>query len=76
MPRIVIVVQGGVVQEVLADQPVEALLIDHDVEFSSGQSGEGVIVTDLSGEEMQVNFGGYAVDVNPQAVDHYFNQNK
>ncbi len=76
MPRIIIVVQGGVVQEVLADQPVEALLIDHDVEQSSGQSGEGVTVIDTFGEEMQVNFGEYAVDVNPQAVNHYFNQRR
>ncbi len=74
MPRVIIVVQGGVVQEVIADQPVDALLIDHDVEQSSGQNGEGSIVTDLSGEKMQVNFGILPVTFSPQLVEHYFKQ--
>ena len=32
MARIVIVVEGGVVQEVLSDEPIECMVIDHDTD--------------------------------------------
>lgn len=32
LPRIVIVMDGGLVQQVLADRPVEVLVVDYDVD--------------------------------------------
>lgn len=47
MARIVIVVEGGVVQEVLSDDPINVMVIDHDIDgvdedsLVTFQPGEG-----------------------------------
>ena len=32
MARVVIVIEGGLVQEVLSDKPIECMVIDHDID--------------------------------------------
>ena len=68
--RIVIMVEGGVVQDVFASEPVEAILIDQDCEDEE----EGKLIKDMRGTDFLAAIGWYSVECTPKVVKHYFRQ--
>jgi len=70
MPRFVIFVEGGLVQEVLSDEDCEYLIIDQDVTDDE----EAREITDTTGGKFIgcIQKFGESPDLN--AVDHYFKQ--
>jgi hypothetical protein len=69
-PTVVIVLQGGLLSQVLADEPVEAILVDYDVEGTDEESivqiqqsygGERPILEPATGGEQEVQIDPVAV---------------
>ena len=68
--RFVIIVSGGVVDEVFCSEDSEYLVIDTDV-----MDGEQVMeLTDTDGRKFDAEVGRCLATVNRGAVDHYFSQ--
>ena len=72
MARVVIVIEGGVVQEVLSDEPIECMVIDHDTDGGD----EDRLVTFHSGEgkPFQAVAHIWHTNVIPDMVATYFRQ--
>ena len=51
-PKVVFVVEGGVLQDVYSTAPLAAYLIDHDEEDEDGKPTAGYPVTVVSGEQL------------------------
>jgi hypothetical protein len=69
-PTVVIVLQGGLLSQVLADEPVEAILVDYDVEGADEESivqiqqsygGERPILEPATGGDQEVQIDPVAV---------------
>ncbi len=67
--------EGGLIQWITSDVPMEVLVMDHDV-MESDDVDNIRKITDSDGNTEEVHSLGIAdVDyVDPKAVDHYFNQ--
>ena len=74
-PRIVVKMEGGLIQWITADVPMEVLIMDHDIMETDDIDNIGKIV-DADGSEEEVYSQGIGdVDyVDPEDVDLYFNQ--
>lgn len=68
--RIVVFVNQGLVQEVLASEPVEVLLVDQDVR----DEVETREVTDPAGKKFPAALVDWDPTVDPSAVAHYFTE--
>lgn len=66
-PRIVICVEGGLIQDILADSPVEAYVIDYDTDGSS--SKELTVIPQGDGDESEAHARGEAVELDKERVD-------
>lgn len=63
MDRIVIIVHGGLVQEVYSEVPVDVLLVDYDVDDME-------VAVDIKGELATV--GEYSITIDAETVEDYF----
>jgi hypothetical protein len=71
-PRLFVYVRGGVIQTVIADQKVEIMVLDGDVE---GLEGEDIkTYKDTAKEMFNARKAWDKVEVNKKVVDHYFSQ--
>lgn len=70
MLRLVIMVKGGLVEEVLSSDECEYLIIDQDV---CGDDEERE-VRDTRGNKFVAAIGFYEEPAHPHAVEHYFEQ--
>lgn len=68
--RAVIIVQGGLIQDVFTDAPMEYIIIDQDVQ----DEDELATFRDTSGEEFEAAITEYETKGEPQIVEHYYNQ--
>ena len=74
-PRIVIKMEGGLIQWITADVPMEVLVIDHDTMETDDTDNIRKIVDSDGGEKEVYSQGIGDVDyVDPADVDFYFNQ--
>jgi hypothetical protein len=73
-PRVWMYIEGGVLHEVVADSPVDIMVLDCDVD---GLDGDRIkTYKDMSGEEFDALDLRFKVDINKKVVDHYFKQGK
>ena len=73
--RIVIKMEGGLIQSITSDVPMEVLVMDHDVMETDDVDNIRKIVNSDGAEEEVYSLGIADVDyVDPKDVDHYFNQ--
>jgi hypothetical protein len=71
MARIVIHLEGGFIQNVITDIPIEVLHLDHDTEGCD----EVRTLKNIDGNEIEVfDLPPYDAPVNPEYVDYYFRQ--
>jgi cobalamin biosynthesis Co2+ chelatase CbiK len=76
-PRIVIRVEGGLIQWITADVPMEVLILDHDIMETDDTDNIRKIVEPNGSQEEIYSQGIGDVDyVDPADVDLYFNQFK
>ncbi len=74
-PRIVIKMEGGLIQWISSDVPMEVLVMDHDVMESDDVDNIRKIVDSDGNMEEVYSRGIDDVDhVDPETVDLYFNQ--
>lgn len=74
-PRIVIKMEGGLIQWITADVPMEVLIIDHDTMETEDTNDIKKIVEPGGSQEEIYSQGIGDVDyVDPAEVDLYFNQ--
>ena len=72
-PRIVIEMEGGLIQEITANVKVEILVLDADTE--GGDEDRIREITNWNGSKEEIYSGGIdESDVLPEYVDFYFNQ--
>lgn len=69
VPRVVVVMNGGVIQHVATDQPIEILVLDYDVEGCESDQ----LVTVNDDEAYPIRFG-QGDDVKPESVAKVFAQ--
>jgi hypothetical protein len=67
MNKILIVMRGGVIQDIVSKEPIEAIVMDYDTD---GLTDEEVIKLD-NGESI-CDTGHYPVHVDPRQVNKYF----
>ncbi len=73
--RVVIKMEGGLIQWITADVPMEVLIMDHDIMETDDVDNIRKIVEADGGEEEVYSRGIGDVDyVDPEDVDLYFNQ--
>jgi hypothetical protein len=71
-PRLFVYVRGGVIQTVIADQKVEVMVLDGDVD---GLEGEDIkTYKDTAKEMFNARKAWDKVEVSKKVVDHYFSQ--
>jgi hypothetical protein len=70
-PRIYIYVEGGIIQSIIADQPVDLLVLDGDVE---GDEDEKEWKDYPDGDPFTARKAWAEVDVSRKCVNHMFNQ--
>jgi hypothetical protein len=70
MLRLVIFVEGGVVQEVLCSERCEYLVIDQDVQDEELERE----LTDTRGNKFTAAIDRFEEVAHPDAVEHYFQQ--
>ena len=76
-PRIVIKMEGGLIQRIMADVPMEVLIMDHDImETNDTDNIRKIVEADGSGEEVYSEGIGDVDYVDPADVDFYFNQSR
>mgnify|MGYP001578007614 FL=1 len=68
--RIVILVKEGLVEQILASEPVEVLLVDRDVR----EELETREIVDTAGKKLTAALVGWNPTVDSFAVDHYFKE--
>ena len=74
-PRIAIKMEGGLIQWITADVPMEVLIMDHDImETDDTNNIREIIEPDGSEEEVYSQGIGDVDYVDPANVDFYFNQ--
>ena len=74
-PRIVIKMEGGLIQWITADVPMEVLIMDHDtMETDDTDNIRKIVESDGSEEEVYSQGIGDVDYVDPADVDFYFNQ--
>ena len=74
-PRIVIKMEGGLIQWITADVPMEVLIMDTDtVETDDTDNIRKIVEADGSEEEVYSQGIGDVDYVDPANVDFYFNQ--
>ena len=74
-PRIAIKMEGGLIQWITADVPMEVLIMDHDtVETDDTDNIRKIVEADGSEEEVYSQGIGDVDYVGPANVDFYFNQ--
>lgn len=74
-PRIVIKMEGGLIQWITGDVPMEILIIDHDImETDDTDNIRKIVESDGSEEEIYSQGIGDVDYVDPADVDLYFNQ--
>jgi hypothetical protein len=71
-PKVFVYVEGGVIQTILSDQPIDILVLDGDVEGIDGYE----TYTEPDGTSFQARIGSDGALVNKKAVKHYFKQVK
>ena len=74
-PRIIIKMEGGLIQWITADVPTEVLIMDHDtMETDDTDNIRKIAESDGSEEEVYSQGIGDVDYVDPADVDFYFNQ--
>ena len=81
MTRVVVFMEGGLVQEILASEPTEVLILDEDLDGLEANDIRKLREWDFekkapSGDETFDVYkrGPWDVDVFPDVVEHYFNE--
>lgn len=81
MVKLVVFMEGGLVQEILSSEPAEIMILDEDVEGCDADDIRRVREWDFEkkapsgGETFEVyDRKPWNVDVFPDVVDHYFNE--
>ncbi len=72
-PRLFIYVSGGIIQNIVADQKVEVMVLDADIDVMEG----GKTFTDsINGSKFEAReaWDHTVVEVSKKTVDHYFSQ--
>jgi hypothetical protein len=72
-PKLAIVLEGGLIQQVFANQPIQYALIDLDAETQD----RTMKITNNDGVEVEIYRYTNPIEeaeVNPEVVDHYFEQ--
>lgn len=72
--RIVILVEGGLIQWILADSDIEIMHIDADVQDAPEDDNRVVTLRDIDDEAFDAEAGIYQHDVAPKTVAMYFDQ--
>jgi hypothetical protein len=75
-PRIVITLEGGLIQGITSDQPVEILVLDFDASDFGGEDDDiTTIETYPTGKVEQIyNTCPYKADISEDFVNHFFKQ--
>ena len=60
--KIILVIEGGLVQEIIANSHVEVLTIDHDVEGGDQESIREIPRSDMSAQKCYVRFEDVTLD--------------
>jgi hypothetical protein len=69
MKKVVVIIEGGVVQSVIVnDENIDVVVIDYDVDGCDQDD----IVTTHNGDDAYVH-SGFPKDVDPDSVDKFFN---
>ena len=71
-PKVFVYVEGGIIQTILADQPIDILVLDGDVEGMD----EHKTYTEPDGTKFDAREASDGARVNKKAVEHYFKQVK
>lgn len=72
-PRLFIYVSGGLIQNIVADQKIEVMVLDADVD---GMEGGKTFTDSINGSKFEAReaWDHTAVEVSKKIVDHYFRQ--
>ena len=68
--KAVIIVQGGLVQRVIADEDLEYLIVDQDVQ----DEDEATYLTDEAGTNYAAGITEYETFADPKTVKHFYDQ--
>lgn len=69
--KIIIVCNGGLVQNVVASEPVEVMLIDYDTEGAC--EGDTVLMPQKNGGVSEAYVSGYWTELNAEEAERCFN---
>lgn len=69
-PKIFIYVEGGLIQSIISDSPIDALILDGDTDGIERTKK----YTEPDGTEFEAREAYDEVEINKKATDHYFKQ--
>ncbi|GAH01797.1 unnamed protein product [marine sediment metagenome] len=68
--RVVIILKGGLVQEVFTDEPMDCIIIDKDVH----DGGEASEFFDTEGDKFTASIKQYEIQADNEVCEHYYKQ--
>lgn len=75
-PRIFMYLEGGVVHSIVADQPVDIMILDADCDEGGEFVNSYIDCDGIKFDAVMLGGIGAEVEINPKIVDHYFKQIK
>ena len=77
-PKVVVMMEGGVIYDILSSVPMEVLILDADTEGADEDRIQEIVLLDDEGNPSDMTEENYVsmwdVPGDPNIVEHYFNQ--